>query len=147
MAESTFFSTKTPTIADECLKAFAALYHAVVPGVLTADLQLLRNGLREYQKLGMKKAEIAAQSPDVRRLLSALSKIPGCAYGMSSFGPLVFAVSDERDNLTSYDIRDAANSCGAHVFAHARGRNFGHRINGSKSVDPPTGQSPEIRLA
>ncbi|TDC66358.1 hypothetical protein E1200_16815 [Actinomadura sp. GC306] len=81
--ERDFFAEHTPTPGRECLSAFSALYHSIVPAVANADLPLLCEGLAEFQSLGLKKAEISCQSSSVRVLLETLLGA-GLPTGMSS---------------------------------------------------------------
>jgi beta-ribofuranosylaminobenzene 5'-phosphate synthase len=130
--ERTFFEQNTPTPARECLLAFAALYHAIVPAVATNNIGLLREGLCRYQSLGLKRLEIAYHGPPLRGLLDAINTVDGCAYGMSSLGPLVFTISDVRDASTTSAINDIATKFGITPIS-VGGRNFGHHLNGEIS--------------
>ncbi|WP_329094383.1 hypothetical protein OG979_08480 [Actinomadura citrea] len=127
--EQQFFSTHTPTPEDECLKAFAALYHSIVPAVANGDLALLHCGLAEFQSLGLKKAEIAGQARSVQALLGTLREA-GVAAGMSSLGPLIFAIHGHADGVARAEIQEAAARHNAKIIATSSARNFGHRLDG-----------------
>ncbi|TRO56124.1 hypothetical protein E4K73_47890 [Streptomyces sp. IB201691-2A2] len=127
-AEQDFFAENTPTPYDECLRAFPALYHGVAVAVARADLGLLKKSLIEYQRLGFKRLEISAQSTQVRSLLNALHEFPGCASGMSSFGPLIFAVYDGGNRESRHKVEKAAVECAVPVYGHALCRNYGYQL-------------------
>ncbi|TDB96619.1 beta-ribofuranosylaminobenzene 5'-phosphate synthase family protein [Actinomadura sp. 7K534] len=137
--ERDFFAEHTPTPERECLCAFAALYHSIVPAVANADLRLLRDGLAEFQSLGLKKAEISCQPFSVRALLETLHE-SGVPAGMSSLGPLVFAVHESGDAMSRSAILDAAERHGARIVASPRPRDFGHLMDG-RTVTLPSGRA------
>jgi beta-ribofuranosylaminobenzene 5'-phosphate synthase len=126
--ERQFFERHVPTPAGERLAGFEALFHGIVPAVMSADLSGLRDSLMEYQSVGFKVAEIVRQSRDVRMLLGALGEVPACAFGMSSLGPLIFAIHDRADETTSGDVERLAHEHSAMVVSRLRGRNFGHSV-------------------
>lgn len=137
--ERDFFDAHTPTPERECLSAFSALYHSIVPAVANADLRLLRDGLAEFQSLGLKKAEVSCQPPPVRALLETL-RDAGVPAGMSSLGPLLFAVHESGDTAARTAVLDAAGRHGARLVASPRPRDFGHRMDG-RTVTLPSGRA------
>jgi beta-ribofuranosylaminobenzene 5'-phosphate synthase len=92
--ERNFFKEHTPTSKSDVTAALAALYSQISIGIIEHDLELLRSGLRAYQGVGFKRLEIANQAAGAGKLLEALSRIEGVACGMSSMGPVVFAIFD-----------------------------------------------------
>ncbi|MEW2397023.1 beta-ribofuranosylaminobenzene 5'-phosphate synthase family protein [Streptomyces sp. NPDC046862] len=127
-AEREFFAKNTPTSAEECLRAFPALYHGLAVAVAQADIGLLKSSLLEYQRLGFKRLEISAQSPQVQDLLSALHELPDCASGMSSFGPLIFTVYDGDDRESRRRVEKVAGERAVPVYGHGLCRNYGYQL-------------------
>lgn len=89
--EVALFRAATPMDEREVLRTLAAFYHGVLPAVIVRDLCLLRESLRDVASSGFKQRELAAQ-PASSALLSALACMDDLACGMSSLGPLVYAV-------------------------------------------------------
>jgi beta-ribofuranosylaminobenzene 5'-phosphate synthase len=92
--EAEFFSLVTPTEHSETLTQLAALYHGIVPAALEEDLIRFAGALREFQSVGFKAREIAAQPEIVRATLEVLWS-EGLAAGLSSLGPTVFVISED----------------------------------------------------
>ena len=94
--EIRFFEDNTPIHASEVGDVMAAVYHGIATAVAEADLDCLRDALRQVQRTGFKRREIDSQSPVVRELLERLHAEGELAAGMSSLGPLVYAVAVAR---------------------------------------------------
>jgi len=93
--EVQFFRDNTPTEKSESLRNLASLYHGVLPAVQLSDLGLLRESLAELHECGFKAREVAAQPACVKQAFELLSGLSGVAVGLSSLGPLVYAVCSE----------------------------------------------------
>ncbi|WP_433332338.1 beta-ribofuranosylaminobenzene 5'-phosphate synthase family protein [Spirillospora sp. CA-294931] len=93
--EVAFFRRNTPVSPDDTLAMIAELYHGLLPAVLETDLPLFSAALREFQGRGFKRAEIAGQPAPVRDLLAELRRDPGIACGLSSMGPMLFAIHEK----------------------------------------------------
>ncbi|RYG38596.1 MAG: hypothetical protein EON93_01790 [Burkholderiales bacterium] len=91
--ERAFFEEATPLAREEVLQTLAAIWHGIVPAVLGRDLELFRESLRDLSRCGLKEKELQAQ-PNSRHLLTRIDDIGKLAAGMSSMGPLVYAVSE-----------------------------------------------------
>lgn len=93
-AERDLFRRTTPLPRDEILETLAALHHAVLPGFALADLDLVSVGLRKTHSTGFKRRELDIQPQRVRDLYLQISSLPATAVGLSSVGPLLFAITD-----------------------------------------------------
>lgn len=111
------------------MDAFAALYHGIVPAMATADLKMLQESLAEYQSLGFKRLEIAAQTTSVHKLRSDLASLGGVATGMSSMGPLIFSIHDSTDEEARQAIRAFGEKHAAVLISEAMGRNAGFDLS------------------
>ena len=96
-AEQRFFSENTPIDFGEVYEVMAAVYHGVAPAVAEGDLESLRVALWAVQGVGFKRREVMGQSREVRELLEFLYKDLRVAAGMSSLGPLVYAITNNED--------------------------------------------------
>lgn len=92
-SEVDFFRRHTPTARSAALTTLAVTYHGVAAAVALRDLDLLSRSLCHLHATGFKRAEVFGQPQPVRRTLHALQRVPHCAAGMSSMGPLLYAVT------------------------------------------------------
>jgi beta-ribofuranosylaminobenzene 5'-phosphate synthase len=91
--EAAFFASATPTSRSDTLHQLAALYHGIVPAALESDISRFASALREFQQLGFKAREIAAQPASIQSMLTSLWT-HGAAAGLSSLGPTLFVITD-----------------------------------------------------
>lgn len=91
-AESSFFQRVTPIPRAEVLEQIALAYHGFVPAVIDKDLVTFGKVLKTFSTLGLKAREVAEQGPVVRETITALENVSSCV-GMSSMGPLIFAIT------------------------------------------------------
>jgi beta-ribofuranosylaminobenzene 5'-phosphate synthase len=100
-AEAAFFHDNTPTDPADTVWALADLYHGMVPAVVEQNLDGFARALHRFQARGFKRAEVAAQPAQVRTLLDTVAGRTTAACGLSSTGPLVFAIhrDDQRPFL------------------------------------------------
>jgi beta-ribofuranosylaminobenzene 5'-phosphate synthase len=124
-SEQEFFTKNTPIPRQEVLESIALLYHGVVPAVATTDLDLLKRSLIEMHRLGFKRREIDGQSENVRDVVNSFVSIQDCAVGLSSMGPVVYAISNRsiRD-----EIRRLSKKCKFTLLATCKGRNKGFEV-------------------
>lgn len=66
-----------------------------------------------FQSIGFKSREIRAQGAPVAEILADLRSLPRAAVGMSSMGPVVFAISDREDAPTAERINRVGDDHGA----------------------------------
>lgn len=91
--EARFFEQNAPIGVQEVYEVLAAVYHGVVPAIAEGDLELLRMAVREVHRTGFKRRELDGQRPEVRDLVEELQEGLKLAAGMSSLGPLVYAIA------------------------------------------------------
>lgn len=92
-AESLFFQRVTPIPRSEILEQFGIVYHGLLPALLERDLDQFGDALYAFSKLGFKAREITAQGKAVTDTIAALQTVAPCV-GMSSMGPLVYAITN-----------------------------------------------------
>ena len=90
--EESFFNRVTPVPRSEVLEQFALVYHGMAPAILEGDLEAFGDSLHQFSALGFKSREISDQGAAVISTITALRQIAPCV-GMSSMGPLVFAIT------------------------------------------------------
>ena len=98
--EARFFEEHAPIRVQEVYEVLAAVYHGVAPAIAEADLELLRMAVREVHRTGFKRRELDGQRREVRDLVEELQEGLKLAAGMSSLGPLVYAIAPAGRELT-----------------------------------------------
>jgi beta-ribofuranosylaminobenzene 5'-phosphate synthase len=83
----------TPIPRWEVLEQFALVFHGIVPALQEGNLSVFGEALHQFSGLGFKAREITEQGGPVADTISALRDIALCV-GMSSMGPLVFAITE-----------------------------------------------------
>ena len=125
-AERRFFLANTPIDDGEVDRAIAIVCLDVAASVAERDLASFASSIRSLQAVGFKQREIEAQPSAVRLLLEALQATPSVAAGMSSVGPLVYAVYRRADAVSRAAIDRAAGTFGASVVATTQFVNHGY---------------------
>ena len=130
--EIRFFERNTPIHAKEVCNVIAAIYHGIASAVAEADFDCLRDALRDVQRTGFKRREIDNQSRTVRELLDRLDAEEGLAAGMSSLGPLVYAVSETRSQSAWRPVLARVLTPDIEYLGCFRGRNRGYELVGEE---------------
>jgi beta-ribofuranosylaminobenzene 5'-phosphate synthase len=121
------FSQIAPVAREDSLRAIAATYHGIIPAVLKGSFQMFRTALHDLQAVGFKSAEIALRSSKLQFLLHCLRSKDVIAAGMSSFGPIVFAIleSDRERPL----VHDMVKTSAAGIIEWTTADNAGYVIH------------------
>ena len=128
--EMKFFRENTPVPKFEVKETMAILHHGIAPAVLEDDISTLRIALREMHRCGFKRRELRGQAPPVRRLFDKLEKIPDCAVGLSSMGPLLYVVMKEPTEEVLDGLAAIVQKEGASLLGVCAGRNRGYEVLG-----------------
>lgn len=126
--ELSFFRSNTPLTKSEVKETMALLHHGIVPAVIQGDIGALKLALRATHRYGFKRRELQGQTDSVRRLFRDLDRIPGCAIGMSSMGPVVYAIMSGQSAEVLAEIESRACRYDARLLAVCAGRNRGHEV-------------------
>lgn len=126
-AEVKFFQTHTPINKDETHKAIALAYHGVATAFAANDLPLLRMSLAEIHQLAFSKVMLAHQTLQVSATIQRIMQLKSVAVGMSSMGPLVYAIA-EREQVAPREIEKICQVTGASYLGAFTGRNYGREI-------------------
>jgi hypothetical protein len=93
----------------------------------TNDGSLLKTSMRRLRTIGFKRAEIENQSEAVRKFLKDLDATR-FAVGMSSLGPLVYAISSDLDEAAAATFQRICKEHAAKFLGCYQGRNEGFEI-------------------
>jgi beta-ribofuranosylaminobenzene 5'-phosphate synthase len=128
--EITFFRQNTPIPGEEAFRVLAAVYHGIVPAFIDGDLRLLKQSMGDVHATGFKQRELQGQSEELRGLLEFLNKHDHVAAGMSSLGPLIYAIAPADASVKMEKIVMAVQETSHAVYLGAcKGRNAGHETN------------------
>ena len=125
--ELEFFRREMPVPALESLQTLAHAYHGVAPAIVEGDLPTLGHALRHIHSVGFKRRELVQQSHEVRTLLSELQANKAVAAGMSSLGPLIYAITESHNQAANTHVRSIALAAGVDMLP-ARPTDSGYRI-------------------
>ena len=126
--EVDMFRRNTPIPRSEVLEIMAAVHHGLVPGVAHADLALLKNALADIHATGFKQRELAAQPADVRSLFHVLDACDEAAVGMSSMGPLLYAVTHRSSSCIGELLAAGLGFAKQAYLGAFDGRNIGYEV-------------------
>lgn len=127
-AEIELFRTHAPIPAADSLSALALMYHGVLPAFLANNLPLLRDALKSFRQTGFKRREVESQSVATSQTLDALEAVDGLAVGMSSVGPLLFAITNLPLDTVEPAVRAVCIQTDAELLAICPARNHGHVV-------------------
>lgn len=124
--EYDFFKKNTPIPALEIFRTIALAYHGLAPAVATNDLHLLRDTLISLHRIGFKRRELKGQSASVNTVVRRLRQRNDCAVGLSSMGPLVYAVAEADNRYFSRFIESLYRDGAVEMLGSFAGRNLGY---------------------
>jgi beta-ribofuranosylaminobenzene 5'-phosphate synthase len=127
--EMKFFRQNTPIPDAEVLSSMAAVYHGVIPAVLSGDIDLLKEALRDVRSTGFKARELRNQADPVKDFIKDADDRTGLALGMSSLGPLIFAIGTEKDEKDGSIVKELILRYRGVMLGVFRGRNHGYEAD------------------
>jgi beta-ribofuranosylaminobenzene 5'-phosphate synthase len=122
--ELSFFEQNAPIHDTETKDTLAAIYHGVVPSFKTKNLTILSKSLDIIHNTGFKSREVENQPRSVRATIAILQDQQDVAAGMSSLGPLVYAVHRSGCQPDHSDLDNETD-----VIGPFKGRNDGAEIH------------------
>ncbi len=116
--EISIFQKYAPILKEEVTEVSHQILMKMIPGILKNNLECFGEGLQRIQNIGFKKVEISLQNQIVKNLIKFFEEKNIKAYGMSSFGPSVVAIteSDEEVNALLKDTQIFINKVGGHIY-------------------------------
>lgn len=128
VSEAAFFRETTPLPRTEVLEAVAAMYHGVLPAIITAELGLLGSSLRQLHNVGFKRLELEAQSESVKQAYRRFASMADAATGLSSLGPLLYVIVHRNDSETIAAVEHDCAERGLLYMGLFDGHNNGHEV-------------------
>jgi beta-ribofuranosylaminobenzene 5'-phosphate synthase len=115
--EAAFFQRSTPIPRLEVFEQIAIAYHELAPAVIDDDLDAFGDALQRLSRLGLKSREITNQGPQVAYAMTRLREIVPCV-GMSSMGPLLFAISRDEPPIEFLGLHEELGYMGCTLAAN-----------------------------
>lgn len=127
--EVNIFQEFAPINREEVNEVSHQIIMKILPGLIKNDLNCFGQGIKRIQKIGFKKIEIELQDPIVKKLMKFLEAEGVKAYGMSSFGPCIVAITenDESANILKPKCEEFLKDFGGTVII-AKPNNTGAEI-------------------
>ncbi|KLN62172.1 hypothetical protein WH96_01155 [Kiloniella spongiae] len=126
--EKNFFEKNTPIPKGDVLDVMASVYHGLIPAIINRDIDTFKEALTTISTTGFKRREIVNQPNQVGLLIKKLNQIDGVASGMSSMGPLIYAIFEE-ENWDAFEcINKIASSQDLNFFQVVEFNNDGFKI-------------------
>ncbi len=118
------FRRLCPIPAREVEEASRLVLVGLLPAVIEEDVGAFGDAINRMQQTGFKKREVALQGPRMEALLRAARRAGAAGAGMSSFGPLVYALGRRPRELRKA-LQGALDRTGGGWTLVARPRNRG----------------------
>jgi beta-ribofuranosylaminobenzene 5'-phosphate synthase len=136
--EEEIFRESCPVPIGEVRETCHEIMMRMLPGIVENDIELFGAAVNRIQDLGFKRLEISRQPPLVPALIAGLREAGAPCAGMSSFGPVVFAISEAGCLDTEREAKDILGDIPCRIL-RTKANNHGagvHRTNTSPFIDP-----------
>jgi len=94
ITEKDIFRAYCPVPVEEVRALCHEILMRMLPGIVERDLDLFGSSVNAIQGLGFKKVELSLQPDEIPGLIETVRSAGAAGAGMSSFGPVVYAVGD-----------------------------------------------------
>ncbi len=91
--EVDIFGKECPIPLSEVQELSHIILMETLPGVVEGDIEAFGDSINRIQGVGFKRREIALQTPEIARIIELMQEST-CGAGMSSFGPVVYGITD-----------------------------------------------------
>ena len=93
--EVDIFKQECPIPISEVQELSHIILMETLPAVVEEDIESFGDSINRIQKTGFKRREIALQRPEIRQMIELMQENT-CGAGMSSFGPVVYGITDNK---------------------------------------------------
>lgn len=114
--EVSIFQKYCPIPLKEVQKLSHILLMKMMPAVIEADLDSFGDSINQIQTTGFKKIELELQHSLIHNLIENMGSAGAAGVGMSSFGPTVYAITDNGSKEISKAAQDAMKEVGGKVI-------------------------------
>ncbi len=114
--EVDIFGKECPIPLSEVQELSHIILMETLSGVVEGDIEAFGDSINRIQDVGFKRREIALQTPEIARIIELMQEST-CGAGMSSFGPVVYGITDRKR-----DAADAVHEVQGFLDETIRGR-------------------------
>ena len=93
--EVDIFGQECPIPLSEVQELSHIILLETLPAVVEKDIESFGDSINRIQKTGFKRREISLQRPEIPRIIELMQENT-CGAGMSSFGPVVYGITDNK---------------------------------------------------
>ncbi|MBA1342911.1 MAG: Beta-ribofuranosylaminobenzene 5'-phosphate synthase [ANME-2 cluster archaeon] len=93
--EVDIFGKECPIPLSEVQELSHIILMETLSGVVEGDIEAFGDSINRIQGVGFKRREIALQTPEIVQIIELMQENT-CGAGMSSFGPVVYGITDSR---------------------------------------------------
>jgi len=93
--EVDIFKQECPIPLFEVQELSHIILMEALPAVVEEDIESFGDSINRIQRTGFKRREISLQRPEIRRMIELMQENT-CGAGMSSFGPVVYGITDNQ---------------------------------------------------
>lgn len=127
-AEKDIFQQYCPVPLGEVQALCHEIVMRLVPGLVEGDIDAFGAAINRVQELGFKKIECALQPPHITGLMTDLLEAGAAGAGLSSFGPVVYAIADGNMSELESVARDCLSAHGGGDCLVTTARNTGASV-------------------
>lgn len=134
-SEKDIFQSCCPVSLEDVQILSHILLMKLIPSIIEEDLEQFGEALNDFQKYGFKKCELGLQPPVIHEIIDAMRDAGAAGAGMSSFGPVVYAVCDSHSSAIRSAAEKVMNQWMGGRTLGTKGKNHGADIiiNGNES--------------
>ena len=114
--EVNIFQKYCPIPLKEVQKLSHILLMKMMPAVVEADISSFGDSINQIQNIGFKKVELELQHPLISTLIENMRYAGAAGVGMSSFGPTVYAITDNNSKEISKVAQDTIKEVGGKLI-------------------------------
>ncbi|AFV24141.1 beta-ribofuranosylaminobenzene 5'-phosphate synthase [Methanolobus psychrophilus R15] len=128
--EIDIFRKACPVPLDEVQQLSHIILMKMMPAVMENDIEAFGHAVNHIQSLGFKRYEVELQHQVVRDVMALMQESGAYGAGMSSFGPAVYAVVDNKEDASNImqDAQDLLDSTIGGKVMITRANNTGAEI-------------------
>ncbi|WP_414468505.1 beta-ribofuranosylaminobenzene 5'-phosphate synthase [Methanobacterium sp. ACI-7] len=114
--EVNIFQKYCPVSLSEVQKLSHILLMKMMPSIVEQDIESFGYAVNEIQDTGFKKIELELQDPLANKIIERMKSAGAAGVGMSSFGPTIYAVTDNNAQEIASAAHEVMKEVGGQVI-------------------------------
>lgn len=125
--EVNIFQEHCPISIGEVQKLSHVLLMKMMPAVVEGDIKSFGEAVNKIQNIGFKKIELEFQDPIINKIIENMRSAGAAGVGMSSFGPTIYAITDNNTKNISKAAQNTMKEIGGKIIV-TKAQNRGVKI-------------------